>query len=373
MVRFSRMTTTGKSAFRDNVMRVIAIIGLIAVLLLGAWGIIQLAFYIPTLFNGSRSATSAVESLTVSANSPVTSGETLNVSWRGKDASGARAYTVSYSCVDGLSIKAPTPSGTSQSVPCNTPFNFTGAEFAMTITPTITGTKQVQVALTVTAVDLSNNKTTATASANTTVLPKASAAATTKPKTTASNYTASGRTQNLFGYADLSVRILSVTPSGNRTSVVFEVQNLGTNAAPAGWSFNALIPSASYSTTQSYTYPSGAQQALYPGDKIVYTIGFDSLGYAGGNYNYTYPYSYNYSYGLQYTQPSYAGYNCYTYNGTVNYPAPCTGVSPYARYPYSQTSYSYNTTARIFTVQADPYNQIVESSEANNTATAQVW
>src|SRR3989338_348304 len=36
--------------FKENLVRVVAVLGLIAVLLLGAWGIIQLAFFIPTLF-----------------------------------------------------------------------------------------------------------------------------------------------------------------------------------------------------------------------------------------------------------------------------------------------------------------------------------
>src|SRR3989344_2559811 len=39
---------TAKNTFQDNAIRVISVIGLIAVLLLGAWGIIQLAFFIPT-------------------------------------------------------------------------------------------------------------------------------------------------------------------------------------------------------------------------------------------------------------------------------------------------------------------------------------
>src|SRR3989338_2680 len=39
---------TTKHTFREHILRVVAVIGLIAVLLLGAWGIIQLAFFIPT-------------------------------------------------------------------------------------------------------------------------------------------------------------------------------------------------------------------------------------------------------------------------------------------------------------------------------------
>src|SRR3989338_7670135 len=46
--------------FKENLVRVVAVLGLIAVLLLGAWGIIQLAFFIPTLFSGPGNVTPAV-------------------------------------------------------------------------------------------------------------------------------------------------------------------------------------------------------------------------------------------------------------------------------------------------------------------------
>ncbi|KKW32196.1 MAG: hypothetical protein UY78_C0048G0001, partial [Parcubacteria group bacterium GW2011_GWA1_53_13] len=48
--------------FKENLVRVVAVLGLIAVLLLGAWGIIQLAFFIPTLFSGPGNVTPAVTS-----------------------------------------------------------------------------------------------------------------------------------------------------------------------------------------------------------------------------------------------------------------------------------------------------------------------
>ena len=52
MVTFSRMETnqvkTEKTPVRDLFLRTIAVLGLIAILLLGAWGIIQLAFAIPS-------------------------------------------------------------------------------------------------------------------------------------------------------------------------------------------------------------------------------------------------------------------------------------------------------------------------------------
>lgn len=47
MLGWCRMT------FTDTLLRVLSVLGLIAILLLGAWGIIQIALWIPTLFNGT--------------------------------------------------------------------------------------------------------------------------------------------------------------------------------------------------------------------------------------------------------------------------------------------------------------------------------
>ena len=70
--------------------------------------------------------------------------------------------------------------------------------------------------------------------------------------------------------------------AGSRISLQFVITNIGTNAAPAGWTFNAILP-----YNPIYVYPSGGQQMLYPGDKIVYTLGYDVVpaqsGYYGGS------------------------------------------------------------------------------------------
>ena len=78
----------------------------------------------------------------------------------------------------------------------------------------------------------------------------------------------------LYGYPDLAVRILSVVPQGSRYAMQFEVSNIGTNSAGTGWNFNAQLP-----LDPTYTYHSGPQQTLRPGDKIVYTLGFDAPRY----------------------------------------------------------------------------------------------
>src|SRR3989344_6076788 len=71
---------TTKHTFQENFMRVVAVIGLIAVLLLGAWGIIQLAFFIPTfLGNIGGSLTAKNEAPKTTATTTVTTVKTAVV------------------------------------------------------------------------------------------------------------------------------------------------------------------------------------------------------------------------------------------------------------------------------------------------------
>jgi len=257
---------TTKHTFRENVLRIVAVIGLIAVLLLGAWGIIQLAFYIPTLFSGAGNATPAVTSTsTVSTSAP-------------------------------------------------------------TVTPAQTNTPVA---------------TAPTTTKKTTTVKKA---ATSK---SASTYVASGRTQNLYGQPDLIVRIAYAVPNYNtgRTTVEFTVENVGTNAAPYGWSFAASIP-----FNGQYSYDSGAQQKLYPGDKIVYLLGYQNDYSNYGYANPVYPGA-CVSYNTPGCMGSGAGYGYTNYSGYQNY-----------------NQYGYQ--GRTVSIQVDPYNLVYENNEGNNTASA---
>lgn len=281
------MATT--STFRENLLRVIAVIGLVAILLLGAWGIIQLAFYLPTFFSTFGKAK---ETLSVTVPAQTTSDKAFNLAWKhmGK-ADGEYSYSVSYSCAQGLAFAAPVPTGAYQLAPCDTPFNYVGATSTMPLIPVLAkDAKQSSTTITVAATKLSDGTVAVKAvgktivNAGTTATAKPAAA--TKPTTTtkpATTYVPSGRTTNLYGAADLAVEILSAptqAQAGSRITLQFVVTNIGTNLAPAGWMFNAVLP-----YNPIYVYPSGAQQTLYPGDKIVYTLGYDAVPAQGyGNY-----------------------------------------------------------------------------------------
>ncbi len=345
------------ATFKENALRVIAVVGLVALLLLGAWGIIQLAFIIPGFFAGSSKSTQ--ESLTLSLPAAVTSGDTINLAWSHKGGNGEYAYSISYACESGLSLKAPLPTGAYQTVGCNTPFNYTNAVSSSKLMVSLSGTQAAPLNLTVAASKLSSGAVTASAAGKVTVNPVKKAAATPAKTTVSSNtgakYVASGRTTNLYGYADLAVSMASNLGSvraGSRVALQFVVQNVGTNVVPAGWTFTAQLP---YNPV--YTYTSGAQQALYPGDKIVYTLGYDAQ-YAGNQYT-TNGGCDGWSYPCNPGTPVYGG------PGTCNSYGPCT-VPGYAPNIYGYANPGYNL--QTASVQVDPYNLVWEQNESNNYA-----
>lgn len=344
-----------KHTFREHVLRVIAVIGLIAVLLLGAWGIIQLAFIIPGWFSGLSTSAPKSESLSVSVPAAVTSGSAFPVSWTHKNGSGQYTYSISYSCADGVSVKAPLPTGAAQAVECNTPFNYINASTTSPLIATVSGSKAVSVTFTVSATKLSSASTTVTGKATTSINPAQKSTTTTKPTTTkttttkpTTTYTASGRTTNLYGMPDLAVRIVSnpgTVRAGQQVSLQFVVENVGTNVTPSNWNFSATLP---YNPV--YTYQSQGQQALYPGDKIVYTLGYTATAnYGAGTPGYSaYP---------TYTDPNYPGwsYPYYSIGGDYQY------NNGYA-YP------GYGSGTQTASVTVDPMGYIYEATKANNTA-----
>ncbi len=315
------------TTFRENALRVIAVLGLIAILLLGAWGIIQLAFRLPAFFANLGKAR---ETLTISVPSQTTSDKAAVVSWKHTGAVGEFGYALSYSCAAGLQVAAPVPTGAYNLVPCDTPFNYITASSSMSIIPVLApGTTRATTTITVAAMRLEDGVITMRASAGTTVSASTTATVTTTPKPTtttkpttstkpSTTYVPSGRTTNLYGVGDLAVQITQAPQAasvGSRVSMQFVVTNMGTNMVPAGWTFNAVLP-----YNPIYVYPSGGQQALYPGDKIVYTLGYDVVPANG--------------YGFDY---------------------------------YSFESNNWGGQAQV-TIEVDPMNQVSEASEYNNTA-----
>lgn len=353
--------------FWDNVLRVVAVIGLLAVLLLGAWGIIQIAFLLPSFFGGlfgSRpSTTIAGETVSVSVPATATANTPFTLTWSHTKKSGEYSYAVSYSCESNFAVAALTPTGSWSQVPCNTPFNYTNASSSMSIIGLLgTSTKSAKPTFTVTATKLSTGAITARGTAATTVNAPTSTATkpttTTKPKTTTKSggtYYASGRTSNLYGYPDLAVTIDSVQSIGGNAAVIFTIKNVGTNVSPANWTFNATIPQ-----NGTYVYPSAPQQALYPGDRIVYTLRYSETSGYNGNQPCT-------GYGFPCAAPT-----TYGGPGSCNQYGPCT-VPGYVNYTVTPNQYSYSYSGswnnqQVVSIQVDPSGYFNEVTKANNWA-----
>jgi hypothetical protein len=86
---------------------------------------------------------------------------------------------------------------------------------------------------------------------------------------TDTGYLASNGDTNTFVHA-------TTVPLGKTGAVKFTVTNVGTNVS-GGWNFNVVVP-----TSPSQNFNSGNQNSLAPGDSIDYTLGFDR-GSAGTN------------------------------------------------------------------------------------------
>jgi hypothetical protein len=345
-----------QTTFKEATLRLVAMLGLLAILLLGAWGIIQLAFFISSLF----SAAGGVASNSISTQQPVhetivmnipaeaTAGSPVTIGWTHQGGAGNYGYALSYSCVSGVSFKAAVPTGAMKSVACDTPFNYTQATQSLAITLQYSGSADAAVTITVLATNLATGATTAQASGMLTVHPAKTAAkaaapakratSTTSTGTPGATYVASHRTTGLYGSPDLAVNITSAAMQGATAHVTFVVENIGTNVTPSGWGIAATLPSG-------YQYLSGPQQALYPGDKILYTLTFRDTANPSA-YGYT-PYG-SYSYG------SYNPWGC----GNDAYGYGCTAGAGYSQ---------------SIVITADPYHQVPDSYPYNNTATAPLY
>lgn len=312
-----------KEALTSTPARIVAIAAFVVVLILGMWGSVTLANKVPGVFSAVASAIVSLTSVFVPADEDiiisvpsltVASGETFDISWEHANQSVEGSYTFRYDCADGVSFTSPSQSGSQASVFCNTPFNFLNAGDTITLTasseqnrfidvtlyvdftpnggsvPTLTGS----TLLTIANEDISGSPTTTTPENETGTEGTGSTGSETPrtPGTETSQTFPLGGTPGSSdpnGYVDLAARVIEVglvnktngeftassTPTRNmsthRVAMRFAVENLGTKTSDQ-WTFNAVLP-----TFPSHIFSAPTQQALRPGDRIEFTIGFDSF------------------------------------------------------------------------------------------------
>ncbi len=311
--------------FASVAIRVLAVLGFVAILGIGMWGSIKVAQGVPNAFSSLASAfvglTSVFvpvgEAITLSAPSPVASGVPFTLSWTHDKKSADGSYTFRYDCADGVYFTSPSAAGTQTTVYCNVPFNFLNSNNSISLIPV--STKHDHAAVTV-YIDFTPNgvsRATVTGKAAVTIqgtstlgtgtsVPVGNSitiiqpAPTTHPVTPGPAQTqtfpitgVSPQASNPNGYVDLAARVIDVglvdkttgvftassTPTRNsdqsRVAVHFAIENNGTKTSPQ-FDFSAVLP-----TMPSYIFSSPMQQELAPGDRIEFTLAFDDFNASG--------------------------------------------------------------------------------------------
>jgi hypothetical protein len=302
--------------FKRVAIRALAVLGFVALLSIGMWGSVQFARAVPNVFSAIGAAIVSLTQVFIPAGEAIElsvpsttlpANEPFVLSWTHAEKQLDGSYTFRYDCADGVSFSSPLPSGET-TVFCNTPFNFLNAGDAMTLTAISEKNRFVDVMLHIDFTPNGQSRPTITGSTlitlvneglgdsqsaidtrPTTPVPAAPSAPVTPTQGTKKETVEliGGPTaSDPNGQTDLTARVIEIgvvdkttgaftassTPSRtSRVGVRFVVENVGTRRSPQ-WDFNAVLP-----TLPAHIFSSGTQQELGPGDRIEFTIGFDSF------------------------------------------------------------------------------------------------
>lgn len=315
-------TKSASSRLGGIAVRALAIFGFLAIIIVGMWGSVQIARGIPNAFSSLASAIVSFSSVFVPAGEKIAlsapsltveSNQPFVLSWTHDKKTVEGSYTFRYNCADGVSFSSLSVSGESETIFCNVPFNFLRTGNQIILTPLSTNNRFVDVEVFIDFTPNGANTPTVSGQISLTVVnndnqtspgtltPTTTPPVVTTPRPTTPRPVTPGPTQtNIYpingggvsdpnGYVDLSVRIIEVgvvdkttgvftsssTPSrsafNTRIAVRFAVENRGTKTSPQ-FDFNAVLP-----TLPANIFSSPMQQALAPGDRIEFTVGFDSF------------------------------------------------------------------------------------------------
>lgn len=300
------MAYSTSSRLAGSASRVLAIIGFLALIIIGMYGSVRVAQAVPGVFSQMAAAVVSitsifipadeiisvtVPSLTLQHESPVT----VAFEHRNKSADGQYAFR--YSCVNGVSMSVAT-GGSTIPLTCNTSFTFEPFNNSITVVPSATAARFTDVEVFVvftpesgtpiigsTLMTIENTSYTEVAVTPTPATPTKPATPAPRPQERTTIVVPQGRASDPNGYTDLTARVIEVgnldatgafvastTPDRrSRIAVRFAIENVGTKTSKE-FTFSAVLP-----TFPPYTYFSPSQVALGPGDRIEYTIGFDSF------------------------------------------------------------------------------------------------
>lgn len=303
---------------KEALTKVLAILGFLAIVILGVWLAVKIVSIIPSAFSSLASIADVVynyspnQKLEVATDeSVINGGESFTIAWTDMRKEGI--YAFSYECADGVSVDI-RQNGEIKSVACNTPTEL-GNVTSLEVRIASEKSRFVDVPYTITFTDKNSTEASADARSTVTIVnasipaagiaieeepketPRTSAPAPTPTKTKTPTYVAGTPTtvtkyvyvtpvSDPKGKIDLQVTFLGVgtlsgktfTPkssidSDDQGALQFEVKNIGTKTSE-DWSYEAQLPS-------DITYKSPDQKALKPNERAVITLGFSGISDEG--------------------------------------------------------------------------------------------
>jgi len=321
-------TQSGKST--STGLRILAVLSFLVVLSVGMWGSVQVAKAVPNAFSSLAAAIVSLSSIFVPANTSeqitlstpaltVSSGEDLTVSWEHTNKTAEGSYTFRYDCANGVHFTSLSGATSDSTVFCNVPFHFLNNNNSITLTPVSGNNRFVDVTIFIDFTPNGISAATVTGSMVLTIVnenisasPGTIAPTTPTPTTPATvpqpkpTVTPTKGTETITTYpstpvtvtppvsdpngrVDLTAYVIETgtvntttgvftasstpkrNPEGARIAVRFAIENIGTKTSPQ-FTFNAVLP-----TYPSHIFSSPGQQILNPGDRIEYTLAFDSF------------------------------------------------------------------------------------------------
>ena len=288
------------------------------------WGSVQIARAVPSALSNVAAAIVSLTSIFVPAGETITlsapsfdvvSGQGFVLSWEHAKKSVDGSYTFRYECADGVHFTSPSSATENETIFCNVAYHFLNSNDSIALTAVSQKNRFIDVTVLVDFTPNGANQPTVTGKATLTIsnqnlgssptttgnaTPTIPTTPTTPTKPTVPNNTPGTPTSvtypgaitggaaasNPNGYVDLVPTVIEVgivdkttgafsassTPSrSQRVAVRFSVQNIGTKTSPQ-FDFAAVLP-----TLPGHIFNSPFQQELAPGDRIEFTVGFDSF------------------------------------------------------------------------------------------------
>jgi len=306
--------------FKDSVIKILAVVGAVFVLSFGGFITVRILSNIPEAVSGLTAQVLNITQRFISAEKIVVNlgkdtfknGDLVELTFEHISKEEDGSYSFFYECRSGVHFER---TESKEIIFCNTPYNFVNDNNSVSFTVYSTQNSSINVPLSINFVKNNSDKISKRGETNLRIEPDVASTdggtilvtdnnsgntATNTPRkpgtkieeTSLFNETSGTKpgtgsgVSDPNGVVDLKPTILQVgmidkvtnvftatstINQGSRGAVRFIVENVGTKVSPE-WTFNVVLP-----TFPSFIYHSKSQQVLYPGDRIEYTIGFDSI------------------------------------------------------------------------------------------------